>query len=171
MIIINACLICLAEIELVSRSIDHLLYCHLAQLLWKLVAKWFGCSRVFMKERCNLFEAWKMAVCSSRGRMMWKVSFLAVIWVIWQEIKKRCFEGSSPPVETLVDRVEFHFTLRVFVLPLFKEIPLSIRSWVKQLLFLLLIVLSTKLDGFLCQQVSLLSILMGVWFEIKAWQH
>lgn len=44
-----------------------------------------------------------MAVGLARGRVMWKVAFLAVFWVICKERNRRCFGISLSPVETLVE--------------------------------------------------------------------
>lgn len=59
-----------------EESVDHLLLnCRLPQFLWRSVVRWFGCRRVLLKYLHNLFEAWKVAVGSTRGRFMWKASF------------------------------------------------------------------------------------------------
>ena len=38
----------------------------------------------------DLFEAWICPPLTSRVKEMWKVSFLAVIWIIWKERNARC---------------------------------------------------------------------------------
>lgn len=53
-----------------------------------------------------LFEALKLAIGSTRGRVMWKASFMATIWSIWKSgmpgaLKARCLRSRS------VDKVKF----------------------------------------------------------------
>lgn len=37
---------------------------------------------------------------------MWQLSFLALIWVVWKERNKRCFEGVSSNVAEIVEKGE-----------------------------------------------------------------
>lgn len=42
---------------------------------------------------CVYFEAWQMVVGSLRGRIMWKASFMVIIWVACEGRNRQCFEG------------------------------------------------------------------------------
>lgn len=93
---------------------------------------WFGGSWVFLGRLHHLFEAyqssfeaWIMAVDSSRTRVMRKVSFFAVMLVIWKRKEREVFEGSPSSVRLQQIKVKFYVALWVSVLPLFRGIPLS----------------------------------------------
>lgn len=45
--------------------------------------------------------------------------------VIWKERNRRCFEGRSLCVESLVDKVKFYVALWVSILPRFHDFSLS----------------------------------------------
>lgn len=59
-----------------------------------------------------------MAVVLTRGRVMWKVAFLAVIWVICKERNRRCFGISLSTVETLVESQVLFSHMGVYPPPL-----------------------------------------------------
>lgn len=48
-------------------------------LLWKAVLNWFECCCVSPQTLFGLFEAWKLAIGSSKDRVMWRSSFLGVM--------------------------------------------------------------------------------------------
>lgn len=80
--IVNACIMCLAS----NESMDHLLLnCKVAQAVWTSGLGWFECSWTLPCSLQHLFEAWKMCVGSARGKIMWRPSFLAVLWVFLKE--------------------------------------------------------------------------------------
>ena len=78
-IIVNACLLCPADEEIVNHLFHN---CSVTQVLWILVLEWFECSWVFPLSLFTFFEAWMMGVGSSRGRILWKLSFLATMSVM-----------------------------------------------------------------------------------------
>lgn len=59
-----------------------------------------------------------MAVGLTSGRVMWKVAFLAVIWVICKERNRRCFGISLSTVETLVESQVLFSHMDVYPPPL-----------------------------------------------------
>lgn len=79
------------------------------------------------------YEAWKMGVGFQRGRIMWKVTFLATIWTIWKERNMQCFEGKSSNEVLLVDKVNFLVASWITPLPRFQDIPIAaiLRNWKK----------------------------------------
>ena len=76
MVIVNVCPMCLKNAEFV----DHLfLNCRVAQGLWNDVYSWFDMRGVLPVHFSQLFEIWMLGVGSTRGRIMWRTSFLAAI--------------------------------------------------------------------------------------------
>ena len=75
-IVVNGFPMCLRDEE----SVNHLLLnCSIASTLWYSVADWFGCSWVFPDCILDHFLSWKSPIGSSRGKEMWRLSFLAVL--------------------------------------------------------------------------------------------
>ena len=60
-----------------------------------------------------------MGVGSARGKIMWKTSFLAVIWTLWKERNSMCFKGLSSSKEAMAFKVKYLVASWVFVLPNF----------------------------------------------------
>lgn len=126
--IVNGCLMCLHDAE----TVDHLLLrCEVAQFLWNSILPWFDCSWVSHNSMGAFYHTWLLGVGSAKGRVMWKASFLVLIWTIWKERNSRCFEGVSSPKETLAYRVKFFVASRVSVLPNFRghSIDSMLRCW------------------------------------------
>lgn len=68
------------------ESIDDLfLSCRCAQMLWKSILNLFDCSGPLPSTLVQVYEALKLSVGFPRGRIMQKVSFVAIIWTIWKE--------------------------------------------------------------------------------------
>ena len=103
-IVVNACFMCLEDEE----TIDHLLLrCITAVKIWNTVICWFGCSWVFPKNVQDLFMAWKSPLGPHKGKEMWKLSFLVVIWHIWKERNTRCFEGVATNGDSIYGEIKF----------------------------------------------------------------
>lgn len=71
----------------------------------------------------NLWE--KRGICcgkvtliidSSKGKIMWCLSFFATIWAIWKERNQRCFEGKSSSSADVVARARFSVASWVSIL-------------------------------------------------------
>lgn len=60
-----------------------------------------------------------MGVGLVRGRIMWHVSFLAVILVIWMERNKCCCEGTQQREEALINNVKLLVASWVCIYPAF----------------------------------------------------
>ena len=89
-IVVNACPMCLRGEE----SADHLMVtCKTAHYVWRSVIGWFDCCWVFPNSLPELFQAWKALIRAPRGKELWRLSFIAVIWTIWKKRNSRCFEG------------------------------------------------------------------------------
>lgn len=90
-ILVNGYLMCLVNVD----SMDHLmLRCQIAQFLWNSMLSWFNCNWVLPYDLHHLLEAWSMLAVSSGGKVMWWLSILAILWILWKERNRCCFEVS-----------------------------------------------------------------------------
>ena len=88
----------------------------------------FDCCWVLPQSLPELFQAWKASKASTvdpRGKVMSRLSFLAVIWTIWKERNSRCFEGIAVSESRLVEKTKLLVALWVFILPSFKGYSLD----------------------------------------------
>ena len=60
-----------------------------------------------------------------RGREMWKLQFLAVIWTVWKERNAMCFEGIVSDVNSVSDKIKLSVAFWVSTNPLFHGISLD----------------------------------------------
>lgn len=58
----------------------------------------FDCCLVFPKKFPDLFHGWRDLTGVPRGKELWSLSFLAVIWISWKERNSRCFAGAISSV-------------------------------------------------------------------------
>lgn len=85
MIVVNGCHTCLNEAE----SLDHLLF---ALSLWTSTLDWFDYNWILPS--CGVsVSGLEFGGGFGQGRIMWKASFLTVLWLIWKERSTRRFEG------------------------------------------------------------------------------
>lgn len=94
---INACPLCLAD----EKTIDHLLVnCRVVWEVWPSILRAFDHRWVPPRSLVDLFGLWKAFPGSKKGKIMWRLGFVAVIGAVWKERNRRCFEGvaSSPSV-------------------------------------------------------------------------
>lgn len=64
---------------------------------------------------------------SARGKLLWKLSLCAFLWVLWEETKKiREALRESALVLMLVNRVRYAVVSWAFVSPLFQGIPFAL---------------------------------------------
>ena len=104
-----------------KESMDHLMLdCKTAQSIWSSVVGWFDCCWVFPKSLSELFQAWKAPIGISRGKELWRLTFLAVLWTICKERNSRCFEGVETSDSNLVEKTKFLVAFGVSISPSFK---------------------------------------------------
>lgn len=127
LIIFNVCHLCLED----GESVDHLfLRCKTSRCIWNSVLSWFSCEWVLPCSLPLLFEALKLAIGSTRGRVMWKASFMATIWSIWREWNARCLKARCLRLKS-VDKVKFLVSSRVLCFSQFRDFRISLiqRNW------------------------------------------
>ena len=126
--IVNACPMCLADEE----AMDHLfLNCRVAQFLWTSVFSWLDVSGVLPFSLFHLFEVWNLGVSSCRGRIMWRCSFVATLWVIWKERDNRCFQDKATNEILLRDKIKHLVASWAFPLASFRGFMMDMiwRKW------------------------------------------
>lgn len=119
MIVTNACPLCFVAEETVNHI---MLNCRMSEQVWNSIARCFDCSLVMPH---GLFEAWLLFPRASKYRIMWRLSFLAIIWVIWKERNRHCFEGGSLPVAKVIESARFSVASWVSVLLAFSCVTLD----------------------------------------------
>lgn len=112
-----------------------LLNCKVVHMGWEFhPSVW--CSWVLHYKISQLFATCRLAVGSARGRVMWQVSFLAIIWLLWKEKTLTCFEGQGSSSSTaLLRKVRLIVASRVsipsfkiFLSPLFQDVGKRLHS-------------------------------------------
>ena len=127
-ILVNACPMCLEEEE----TVDHLtLNCRVANMIWNSVLGWFSYSWAFPRPIQDLIKSWKSPISHPRGKEMWNVAFLAVIWTLWKERSARCFEGVEKRCEFLWEKIKFSVASWVSINPIFQDSSVDqiMRNW------------------------------------------
>ena len=119
---VNACPLCLTDEE----SVDHILFkCNFAHSTWSVVLGWFGCSWVLPNSLSDLFEAWICLSMAPRGKEMWRLSFLGMVWIILKERNARCFKGIASCVNSITEKIKLSGALWVSINPNFQGILLD----------------------------------------------
>ena len=63
---------------------------------------------------------------SLRGKTLWQVACLTLVWIVWQERNKRIFEDKGRSEETLWDLILFYSTLWASCSAAFRGVPLNV---------------------------------------------
>ena len=79
-----------------------------------------GCCWALPHSLPELFQAWKAPIGDPRGKVMWRLSFLVLIWMIWKERKSKRFEGIAVNESRLVEKSKFLVVFWVSILPSFR---------------------------------------------------
>lgn len=152
MIIINACSKCLT----VEETIDHVLFtCTMVHRIWNSIFSGFKCCWVLPRGISELFEAWKF--CTGRQNYVERLSFLAVIWVLWKERNRRCFDGVCSSAAQVVERARLSVASWVSILPSFSGFPLNsiLLNWKE--------IVASQQD---CMQVFIVLLLLLLWVGV-----
>ncbi|RVX00585.1 hypothetical protein CK203_036930 [Vitis vinifera] len=111
-----------------GESIDHLfLHCPVTIGLWH---KLFNLARlVWVPPRSfedMLVITFKGLGNSLRGKTLWQIACLTLIWLVWQEINNRIFEDKGRTEEMLWDLIRFYSSLWASCIEAFRGVPLSV---------------------------------------------
>ena len=63
---------------------------------------------------------------SLRGKTLWQITCLILLWIVWQERNNRIFEDKGRTKDVLWDLLIFYSSLWVFCTATFSEVPLSV---------------------------------------------
>ncbi|KAL9681258.1 hypothetical protein QQ045_013040 [Rhodiola kirilowii] len=97
------CVLCERDFE----SSDHLLsQCRWSWELWSRSLSWWGASWVFPQTAQSLLESWVNEGTSKSYKRLWKILSYAIIWSIWEERNKRCFQNKKRSVEDICELVK-----------------------------------------------------------------
>nr|CAN63022.1 hypothetical protein VITISV_042518 [Vitis vinifera] len=118
------CILCKGNRE----SIDHLfLYCPVTIGLWNKLFKLAGLDWVPPRSfEDMLVIAFKGLGNSLRGKTLWQVACLTLVWIVWQERNNRIFEDKGRSEETLWDLILFYSTLWASCFAAFRGVPLNV---------------------------------------------
>ncbi|RVW50733.1 putative ribonuclease H protein [Vitis vinifera] len=118
------CILCKGN----GESIDHLfLHCPVTIGLWNKLFKLAGLDWVPPRSfEDMLVIAFKGLGNSLRGKTLWQVACLTLVWIVWQERNNRIFEDKGRSEETLWDLILFYSTLWASCFAAFRGVPLNV---------------------------------------------
>ena len=77
-------------------------------------------------------ESWVLVITfkglgnSLRGKTLWQIVCLTLIWMVWQERNNRIFEDKGRTEEMVWDLIQFYSSLWASCIEAFKGIPLNV---------------------------------------------
>ena len=68
---------------------------------------------------------------SARGKIVWKMACLILLWIVWRERNVKIFEDTSKMPEMMWDLLHFYVSFWAYRIDIFKPYPLSViqLSW------------------------------------------
>ncbi|RVW16200.1 putative ribonuclease H protein [Vitis vinifera] len=118
------CILCKGN----GESIDHLfLHCPVTIGLWHRLFNLVGV--IWVPPRSiedMLVISFKGLGNSVRGKILWQIACLTLIWMVWQERNNRIFEDKGRTEEVVWDLIRFYSSLWASCTEAFRGIPLSI---------------------------------------------
>ncbi|RVX13392.1 Transposon TX1 uncharacterized 149 kDa protein [Vitis vinifera] len=118
------CILCKGN----GESIDHLfLHCPVTIGLWHRLFNLVGV--IWVPPRSiedMLVISFKGLGNSVRGKTLWQVACLTLIWMVWQERNNRIFEDKGRTEEMVWDLIRFYSSLWASCTEAFRGVPLSI---------------------------------------------
>ena len=63
---------------------------------------------------------------SLRGKTLWQIACLTLLWIVWQERNNWIFEDKGRTKDVLWDLLIFYSSLWAFCTATFSEVPLSV---------------------------------------------
>ncbi|RVX02255.1 NAD-dependent malic enzyme 62 kDa isoform, mitochondrial [Vitis vinifera] len=118
------CILCKGN----GESIDHLfLHCPVTIGLWNKLFKLAGLDWVPPRSfEDMLVIAFKGLGNSLRGKTLWQVACLTLVWIVWQERNNRIFEDKGRLEEMLWDLILFYSSLWASCSAAFRGVPLNV---------------------------------------------
>ncbi|WMV31905.1 hypothetical protein MTR67_025290 [Solanum verrucosum] len=99
--IVNRCYMCLCN----SESINHLfLHCTVATGLWNMFFSLFGLTWVMLRSLREAFVCWSSWKVGKSVKQIWSLVPACILWCLWTERNKRCFDGTPTPISTFKAR-------------------------------------------------------------------
>ncbi|RVW19678.1 Structural maintenance of chromosomes protein 3, partial [Vitis vinifera] len=118
------CILCKGN----GESIDHLfLHCPITIGLWHRLFNLVGV--IWVPPRSiedMLVISFKGLGNSVRGKILWQIACLTLIWMVWQERNNRIFEDKGRTEEVVWDLIRFYSSLWASCTEAFRGVPLSI---------------------------------------------
>nr|CAN74795.1 hypothetical protein VITISV_041690 [Vitis vinifera] len=118
------CILCKGN----GESIDHLfLHCPVTIGLWHRLFNLVGV--IWVPPRSiedMLVISFKGLGNSVRGKILWQIACLTLIWMVWQERNNRIFEDKGRTEEVVWDLIRFYSSLWASCTEAFRGVPLSI---------------------------------------------
>ncbi|RVX11717.1 putative ribonuclease H protein [Vitis vinifera] len=118
------CILCKGN----GESIDHLfLHCPVTIGLWHKLFNLVGV--IWVPPRSiedMLVISFKGLGNSVRGKILWQIACLTLIWMVWQERNNRIFEDKGRTEEVVWDLIRFYSSLWASCTEAFRGVPLSI---------------------------------------------
>ncbi|KAL9684871.1 hypothetical protein QQ045_022313 [Rhodiola kirilowii] len=97
------CVLCRFEQE----TTDHMLiHCDWSWRLWASCFSWWGSEWVMPQTVICLLESWEAGGMTKAYNRYWKTMCYAIIWSIWEERNKRCFQDQRRSVVEVGDLVK-----------------------------------------------------------------
>lgn len=106
LVLVNGCILCLRNYE---TSCHLLLVCVVSfvTLLSRFCSaymesnfsSWFNASWVLIGSLISNFPSCNICMFKGKGRILWKVYWVAVLWSIWLERNSRCFRTKASSLE------------------------------------------------------------------------
>ncbi|KAJ9676364.1 hypothetical protein PVL29_025068 [Vitis rotundifolia] len=118
------CILCKGN----GESIDHLfLHCPVTIGLWHKLFNLAGLVWVPPRSFVDMLViAFKGLGNSLRGKTLWQIACLTLVWMVWQERNKRIFEEKGRMEEILWDLILFYSSLWASCTIAFRGVPLSV---------------------------------------------
>ncbi|KAL9663661.1 hypothetical protein QQ045_019052 [Rhodiola kirilowii] len=102
-----ACVLCGTELE----TADHLLmHCKWSWGLWVVCLRWWGISWVLPRQVKSLLESLMIEGTSKSYKRVWRTLIYAILWSIWEERNKRCFQKKKRSIEEIWELVKARLT-------------------------------------------------------------
>ncbi|RVW93876.1 Transposon TX1 uncharacterized 149 kDa protein [Vitis vinifera] len=118
------CILCKGN----GESIDHIfLHCPVTIGIWYRLFNLAGL--VWVPPRSledMLVITFKGLRNSLRGKTLWQIACLTLIWIVWQERNNRIFEDKGRTEEMLWDLIRFYSSLWAFCTEAFRQVPLNV---------------------------------------------